>query len=55
MPFANGLSHEDVVEASVVEMFESHRSHPSSEELKQLEQGTLQEGGDFIATTSIRL
>lgn len=41
--FANGLSHEVIVETSVVEMFEIHRTPSSSEELMQLEQGELQE------------
>lgn len=57
MAFANALSHEDIIEASVVEIFESHRNHPWGEELMQLEQGNLQEwvGADFIVTTSMEL
>lgn len=35
------------IEASVVEIFESHRNHPWGEELMQLEQGNLQEWGGF--------
>lgn len=51
MAFANDLSHEDIIEASVAEMFESHRNHPLDEEPMQLEQGNLQEWGNFIVTS----
>lgn len=55
MTSASGLSHEDNIEASVVEMFESHRNHLSSEQLGQLEQGNEQAWGDFIGTTCFQL
>lgn len=43
MSFANGLGREYIVETSVVEVFETHRTPSSSEELVQLEQEYLQE------------
>lgn len=43
MAFAHALSREDIIEASVVEIFESHWSYPLDEELMQLEQENLQE------------
>lgn len=50
MTSASGLSPEDNIEASLVEMFESYRNHLSSEQLGQLEQGNAQEWGDLIGT-----
>lgn len=53
MTFASGVSHEDIIEANVAEMFESHRNHLSTKELMQLKQGNLQKLGNLTDTTSI--
>lgn len=55
MVLAIGLSHEDIVEANVVEMFESHGNHAQSEKLMQPEQGNVEEWWEFIATAHTEL
>lgn len=55
MIFVNGLSRECLIETSAVEMFKSHENHPLSEQLMQLEQGSMQEWGDCIGTPCFEL
>ena len=57
MVFANAINHENIVKASVLEIFESHREQrpPIMWRANATEPGNLQEWGDFIDTTSIGL
>ena len=54
MVFANAINHENIIEASVLVIFESH-SPPIRWRANTTEPGNLQEWGDFIDTTSIGL
>lgn len=57
MVFANAINRENIVEASVLEIFESHREQrpPIRWRANATEPGNVQEWGDFTDTTSIGL